>query len=789
MKYLCCIICLVAMISADYIMERPGGTTMPALDPEATWIGLENGLSFDTRAGEPLLPFELSITSYPKGIAGPYLIQFIGPIRSEWKGALMTRGIVIHAYWPHYAFLVTMNDQQADEIRKLPFIRWIGIYQPAYKINSELANKQGSGIIDLQLFPNTDVPAVLEKLIAGGSRILAYSISEYGKLVLVEHDLARLADLARLPEVLALVPYHPDLTCNEHSQWVCQTGWQSSVPPDSIGRRVWRKGIRGQNMILGYSDTGITTGHIAFRDNAIPISDSGHFANHRKIVAYMLYPTAAFGDVGSTYHGSHVGGTIAGDDSVNGGTNVNDGIAYKARLYFVDIANASGGLVTPTDLSPLYDIMYNENIVGPIRQHSASWGRSGTGYTDRDAFSDAWLWKHKDFCDIFAAGNSGPTYRTINHPANAKNVIAIGALMNGTSSNSIASFSSRGPTVDLRIKPTVCTPGNAIISVDGASTTAYKSLSGTSMATPAANGSAGLIRQYLKQGYYPSGIANPADSFKYISAVLIRAMLIVSADPNVGTFVVPDSNIGFGRVDVDSVLYFTGDARKLALWDDTMGVAQGAYREFQFQVNDTTLPLRCAMVWWDTAGAISANPALVNNLDLQLTNAQGTYYRGNQMSGGVSTPNPAGTDNRNVEEVIRVNIPRSGIWTIRVTGTNVSYPRANFAIAVTGGLGPLIGTEETKLPDPLNRTRLLGVLPNPMTNRSHIDFQLGTQNRIQLKLYNVTGRLMTTLLDEIKPAGRHSFSWRIHENLSSGVYFLRFEVEETKETVPIMIIH
>ena len=786
MRYVWLFLCFVTAMSADYIAERPGGTTVPALDAEATWIGLENGLSFDTRAGEPVLPADLTITSYPEGAAGPYLIQCTGPIRSEWKDRLLARGIVIHAYWPHYALLATMDKRQAGDARNLPFVRWIGIYQPAYKINSELADGRGNGIVDVQLFPDADLETVLGKLTACGSRVLDHSVSECGMLVVVEHDLARLADLARIPEVLALVPYHPDVTFNENSQGVCQTGWKSSVPPDSVGRRVWRKGIRGQNTILGYSDTGITTGHIAFRDNAIPISDSGHFIGHRKIVAYLLYPTAAFGDVGSTYHGSHVGGTIAGDDSVNGGTNTNDGIAYKSWIYFVDIANASGSLVTPTDLSALYNIMYNDAVF-TIRQHSASWGRAGTGYTDRDAFSDAWLWKRKDFCDIFAAGNSGPAYRSINHPANAKNVIAIGALMNGTSSNAIASFSSRGPTVDLRIKPTVCTPGNAIMSVDGAGTTGYKSLSGTSMATPAANGSAGLIRQYLKQGFYPSGAANPADSFRYISAALIRAMLIASADPNVGSYVVPDSNIGFGRVDVESVLYFTGDARKLALWDDTMGVATGAYREFQFQVNDTTLPLRCAMVWWDTAGAISANPALVNNLDFQVTNAQGTYYRGNQMSGGVSTPNPAGTDSRNVEEVVRVNVPRSGIWTIRVTGASVAYPRANFAIAVTGGLGPLVGTGEGNLPKPPSQTALLGVSPNPMTGRSLIDFQLDTRIRFRMKLYDVSGRLVTSLLDETRDAGRHSYVWRIQGDIPSGIYFLRFEAGETKETMPVMV--
>jgi len=785
MKHFLLIVITYGLCAANYIMERPGGYTTPYLENQATWIGLENGLSFDTRNGEPELPAGLKIDSYARDMAGPYLIQFTGPIYQEWIEHLKTLGVKIHAYWPYYALLAVMDDAQATRVRSLSFVRWVGIYQPAYKLNADLVDKSGLGVVDVQIFPDADLNSVLGKLSAAGARVLDHSESECGKIVYVECDRTRIADLARIPEVLALVPFYPDVVLNQNSQWVCQTGWQSSVPVDSIGRRVWRKGVRGQNMKLGFSDTGITTGHDAFRDAGIPISDTGHFANHRKIIAYLLLTGAAFGDVGATYHGSHVAGTIAGDDSVNGGTNANDGIAYKAYLYFVDIANASGGLVTGTDLAPLYNIMYNEALVGPIRQHSASWGRTGTGYTDRDAFSDAWLWKRKDFCDIFAAGNSGPTYRSINHPANAKNIIAVGAVQNGTTSNAIASFSSRGPTVDLRIKPTVCTPGQGIMSVDGAGTTGYKSLDGTSMATPACNASAGLIRQYLKQGFYPSGVANPADSFSYISAVLIRAMLIVSADPNVGSYVVPDSNIGFGRVDVDSVLYFSGDKRRLALWDDTLGVATGAYREFQIQVNDTTQPLRAAFVWWDTAAAIGANPALVNNLDFQITNAQGTFYRGNQMSGGVSTPNPGAYDTRNVEEIIRVNLPRSGIWTIRVTGASVTYPRANFAVAVTGGLSPIIGIDDGTALQPGTGLDRLRALPNPFLNHTTVNYQIPRRAKVSLKLFDACGRLVTTLLEETKAPGRYSFDWRPDDNLGAGVYFLRLDAGDRNESILI----
>lgn len=779
---------ILIAVQSHYIEASVSGYFIPYPDYNATIIGVENGYSFDTRYGEPLLPEHLRIQSYTEGSYGYYLVQFIGPIYTDWKERLGKLGVKIYAYWPYYSYLVGMTTDKLEVIKSLPFVRWVGVFQPAYKINIDLLNRKGIGRIDVQLYPDVDLIEFLEKMKNTNTKnlnILGYQKSEVGQLVYLELELSEIHKVARIPEVLSISPWNPDIPFNENSQWVCQKGWASA----DTSRPIWRKGIRGQSMILGFSDTGIRTTHYAYRDPAIPIPDSGHYINHRKITAYLLYPNAAFGDVGTTYHGTHVGGTIAGDDSINGGLNRNDGIAYKARLFFVDIANASGSLVTPTDLTPLYNMFYNDPIIRPIRQHSASWGRTGTGYIDRDAFSDAYHWLHKDFLDIFAAGNNGPTYRTITHAAYAKNVVAVGALQNGTSSNQIASFSSRGPTVDGRIKPTVCAPGQNIRSADGAGDTLYKLLSGTSMATPACNASAGLIRQYLKQGWYPSGAPNQPDTFGYISQALMRAMLIVSADPNVGNFVVPDSNIGFGRVDVESVLYFVGDARKLVLWDVVNGLSTGQYQDFQIGVIDTTLALRAALVWTDTAAAVGSNPNLVNDLNLQMTNPYGTYYRGNQMSGGQSVSNPANFDNRNVEEVCRINIPRSGIWTCRVSAQNIPYPPQPFALVITGGVSPIVGIrEDSRLRTESTNTNTFSIAPSLTSHKVSIVFNLAKNSKARLRLFDVTGRLIKTILDKEENAGYHSFIWHIDRNVANGIYFVQFEVDNTRQTLPIVIV-
>jgi len=97
-----------------------------------------------------------------------------------------------------------------------------------------------------------------------------------------------------------------------------------------------------------------------------------------------------------------------------------------------------------------------------------------------------------------------------------------------------------------------------------------KTLQGTSMATPAAAGMAALAREYFTSGFYPSGSANTADKFNP-SGALIKAVLIhgaqklskvVSASSGLHTTLstlsstLPDSNQGYGRLELDYSLYF-----------------------------------------------------------------------------------------------------------------------------------------------------------------------------------------------------------------------------------------
>src|SRR6266536_1881689 len=91
---------------------------------------------------------------------------------------------------------------------------------------------------------------------------------------------------------------------------------------------------------------------------------------------------------------------------------------------------------------------------------------------------------------VTAAGNDGPSSRSISTPADGDSVLTVGAE---DSLGTIAAFSSRGPTADGRIKPDFTAPGVAVCVVTGVGQ--VRRGDGTSFATPLLAASAALVKQ------------------------------------------------------------------------------------------------------------------------------------------------------------------------------------------------------------------------------------------------------------------------------------------------------
>lgn len=91
---------------------------------------------------------------------------------------------------------------------------------------------------------------------------------------------------------------------------------------------------------------------------------------------------------------------------------------------------------------------------------------------------------------------------------------------------------------------------------------------------------------------------------------------------------------------------------------------------------------------------------------------------------------------------------------------------------------PLVPTsvEEGKLPI---RFELSQNYPNPFNPSTTINFSISEMRNVELKIYDITGREVASLVNEYKPAGNYSYKFDAAElNLSSGVYFYRLNAGE-----------
>ena len=74
---------------------------------------------------------------------------------------------------------------------------------------------------------------------------------------------------------------------------------------------------------------------------------------------------------------------------------------------------------------------------------------------------------------------------------------------------------------------------------------------------------------------------------------------------------------------------------------------------------------------------------------------------------------------------------------------------------------------------PSRETRVLQY-PNPFTDATTIGFELPTGTRVRLRVYDLLGREIATLVDDFRLAGQHRAVFR-KEGLPSGTYVYRLE--------------
>jgi hypothetical protein len=86
--------------------------------------------------------------------------------------------------------------------------------------------------------------------------------------------------------------------------------------------------------------------------------------------------------------------------------------------------------------------------------------------------------------------------------------------------------------------------------------------------------------------------------------------------------------------------------------------------------------------------------------------------------------------------------------------------------------------------------------PNPFNPATRIRYTVGTKQTqpvpVSLKIYNVLGQLVRTLVDEEKAAGSHRVTWDGRDDggqkLSSGVYLYRLEIENLRVSRRMLLL-
>ncbi len=83
-------------------------------------------------------------------------------------------------------------------------------------------------------------------------------------------------------------------------------------------------------------------------------------------------------------------------------------------------------------------------------------------------------------------------------------------------------------------------------------------------------------------------------------------------------------------------------------------------------------------------------------------------------------------------------------------------------------------------------------LPNPFAKRTHINYALPEQKKVNITIYDVMGRQVRTLLSEVQEPGYYSTVWNGLDNqgkqVSTGIYFVRFEADEFKAKNKVLLV-
>jgi hypothetical protein len=449
-------------------------------------------------------------------------------------------------------------------------------------------------------------------------------------------------------------------------------------------------------------------------------------------------------------HANHIAGTLIGagnrDPRYAG---MAPGTFLKVHTY---TTNPASGLA----LFDFPNAYVNEQIT--ITSTSQSDG-CNAGYTAFTQLMDQQITDYPSLMHVFSAGNTGNNncgygagngWGTITGGhKQAKNVIAVGNVTNG---DLLVGSSSRGPATDGRIKPECVAVGTNVISTtDFPEENNYVMKSGSSHACPGVAGTLALLYEGYKNLY----------GNQWPSSALMKAALLNTCDDlgNSG----PDFQFGFGRVNARRAYQLITQGN---FWEDS--ITHGQIIDTSLAVPAGTYELRVMLYWNDVPASVLSQYALVNNLDIELTDPSTQTFLPWVLN---STPNATLLNQpatrqidtlNNIEQITVIN-PIPGTWNLRVSGTHIPFEKQAFFIVYEFIQNELVITY------PSGNEKLV---PGE-TARIRWDAYNNLSSNFQLS-YSSNGGITWQGIQNNIPASQRYYDWTI-PSTAGGKYLVRIE--------------
>ncbi|NND63753.1 MAG: S8 family serine peptidase [Flavobacteriaceae bacterium] len=556
-------------------------------------------------------------------------VQFHETPNQEVQDSFKANNLLLLEYIPHKTYLFYFPANTSISYLANSGVRAIVPVEGRFKLSEKLKNgdideyaQSGSNIrVTLQyhefIDPNFVISDLAEKQI---SVIEQYKGSNNIDLLIPDNCLE---DLSNMPYV----------------KWV-ELIVAPDVKDDTQGKTIHRSAGLDTQTPGGRNYTGVGVG-VMVRDDGIV---GPHIDFHGRI------DNSGASGSGPT-HGDGVAGIMTGAGNLNPNMR---GMAAGSDVYIVNYQ--ANFLDTQT-----------QNLInsGDAQITNSSYSNGcNAGYTTITQTVDQQTRDIPSLLHVFSAGNSnnnncgygaGSQWGNITGGhKQGKNVIATAnVFFNGGLVNS----SSRGPAADGRIKPDITAHGQGQMSTD--ENNEYMSFGGTSGAAP---GIAGVAAQLYEAYADANGGVLPQ------SALIKAAMLNTANDyGNVG----PDFKFGWGIVNGLRAGMLIEDGRYLSA-----NISNGGTNNHSITVPAGTKQLRIMAYWSDAAASPGAGPALVNDLDLVVTDPSATDYLPWILDHtpdptALDTPATTGVDHLNNMEQVLINDPAAGTYNAEISGFNV----------------------------------------------------------------------------------------------------------------------